>query len=177
MTATISKTTHRRGSMRTPAESAEREFDQKTIELSRVARVMAGGKRMRFRACVAIGDHKGQVGIGVAKAADVPLAISKAAAVARKRLIKVPIYEDTLPHAVYMKFGAAKVLLKPAPRGTGIIAGGAVRTVLELAGVPNVVSKMLGSKNKINNVKATISALSQSRQRAPRQADVDKGKL
>lgn len=169
MTATIAKAPQRRGARRSFPESAEREFDQKTIELSRVSRVMAGGKRMRFRACVAIGDHKGQVGIGVAKAADVPLAISKAVAIARKNLIRIPLYEDTLPHAVRTKFGAASVLLKPAPKGTGIIAGGAVRSVLELGGVPNVVSKMLGSKNKINNVKATILALSELQTRAPRQ--------
>jgi small subunit ribosomal protein S5 len=137
---------------------------------------MAGGKRMRFRACVAIGDHHGQVGMGVAKAADVPLAISKAVSEARKNLIRIPLFEDTIPHAVLVKFGAAMVLLKPASRGTGIIAGGAVRSVLELGGVPNVVSKMLGSKNKINNVKATIRALSQLRARTPRQTDGDKEK-
>lgn len=162
------RSSSRRGGGRGSADKEAHEFDQKTIELSRVARVMAGGKRMRFRAVVAIGDHKGQVGIGVAKAADVPLAISKAVAIASKNLIRVPIYEDTIPHVVNTKFGAAKVLLKPAPRGTGIIAGGAVRSILELAGVPNVASKMLGSKNKINNVKATIRAFSELRVRAPK---------
>jgi small subunit ribosomal protein S5 len=149
-------------------DSPEREFDQKTIELARVSRVMAGGKRMRFRACVAIGDRRGQVGVGVAKGADVSLAISKATAAARRRLVRIPLYEDTLPHEVRVKFKAATVLLKPAPRGTGIIAGGAVRSILELGGVPNVVSKMLGSKNKINNVKAAILALQALRPRAPR---------
>lgn len=121
---------------------------------------MAGGKRMRFRACVVIGDHKGRVGFGVAKGADVSLAINKAVAVAKKCVIRVPLYEDTIPHEVRTKFKAADVLLKPAPRGTGIIAGGAVRMTLDLAGVPNVASKILGSRNKINNVQATINALS-----------------
>jgi len=167
MNALTPKSSFRRGGHKSAASAETKEFDQKTIELSRVSRVMAGGKRMRFRACVAIGDRQGQVGIGVAKAADVPLAISKATAVARKNMIKIPLYEDTLPHAVNTRFGAAQVLLKPAPRGTGIIAGGAVRTVLELGGVPNVVSKMLGSKNKINNVKAALRGLSSLRVRPP----------
>ncbi len=144
------------------------EFDQKTIELSRVTRVMAGGKRMRFRACIVIGDRAGQVGVGLAKGADVSLAIAKATADAKKHLIRIPLFEDTIPHEVNMKFGAAKVLLKPAPRGTGIIAGGAVRSVLELGGVPNVVSKMLGSSNKVNNVRATIEALRDLKVRQPR---------
>lgn len=176
MTAATAKSSPRRSASRGGAEREEREFDQKTVELSRVSRVMAGGKRMRFRAVVAIGDHKGQVGIGVAKAADVPLAISKAVTIASKNLIRVPLYEDTIPHAVRSKFGAAEVLLKPASRGTGIIAGGAVRSILELGGVPNVVSKMLGSKNKINNVKATILALSSLRSRVAKQPDGTKEK-
>lgn len=158
----------RRGRGERGAEGAEREFDQKIIEIARVSRVMAGGKRMRFRCCVVIGDHKGQVGAGVAKGADVTLAISKAVADARKHLIHVPIYEETIPHDIRMKFGAADVLLKPAPRGTGIIAGGAVRSVLDLGGVPNVVSKMVGAKNKINNVRATMEALRRLRVRQPR---------
>src|SRR3989344_8596566 len=98
------RSSSRRGARRPASESQEREFDQKTVELSRVSRVMAGGKRMRFRAVVAIGDHKGQVGIGVAKAADVPLAISKAVTIASKHLIRVPLYEDTIPHAMRTKF-------------------------------------------------------------------------
>ena len=104
---------------------------------------------MRFRCCVVIGDNKGQVGVGVAKGADVTLAISKAVADAKKHIVRIPLYEDTIPHEVRMKYGAADVLLKPAPRGTGIIAGGAVRSVLDLGGVPNVVSKMLGAKNNV----------------------------
>lgn len=148
-----------RGGDRRGQNEADKEFDQKTIELSRVTRVMAGGKRMRFRACVAIGDRKGRVGIGLAKGADVSLAINKAVADAKKHLIMVPIFEETIPHEVRVKFKAADVLFKPAPRGTGIIAGGAVRVVLDLAGVPNVASKMLGSRNKVNNVQAAVRAL------------------
>ena len=135
------------------------EFDQKLIDIARVTRVMAGGKRMSFRACVVIGDRKGRVSSGLRKGTDVSIAINKAVRAAKKKLVKVNMVNETIPGEIREKFGAARVLLKPAPRGTGVIAGGAVRTVLELAGVKNVVSKMLGSHNKINNVKATIKAL------------------
>lgn len=147
------------GTKRTAAPREEREFDQSIIDIARVTRVMAGGKRMRFRACVVIGDHKGKVGSAVAKGADVTGAINKAVTKARKNLITVPIVNETIPHRVDVKLGAAKILIKPAPKGTGIIAGGAVRAVLDLAGVSNVVAKILGTNNKINNVKATIKAL------------------
>ena len=135
------------------------EFDQKLVDIARVTRVMAGGKRMSFRACIVIGDRKGQVGMGLCKGADVAIAINKAVKAAKKELIKVNIINDTIPSKVREKFGAAKVLLKPAPAGTGVIAGGAARAVLELAGIKNVVSKMMGSKSKVNNVKATLKAL------------------
>lgn len=138
----------------------EREFDQRILDLARVTRVTKGGKRMRFRACVVIGDKKGRVAQSVAKGMDVADAVNKAVSRAKKKMIRVPIVKGTLPHAVQIKFGAAQVLLKPAPEGTGVRAGGAVRVVLELAGVPNATAKMLGSKNKINNAKATIKALS-----------------
>jgi small subunit ribosomal protein S5 len=137
---------------------AEKEFDQRVIDLARVTRVMAGGKRMRFRACVAIGDKKGRCGIGLAKGADVTLAINKAVNRAHKNLVVVPIVRETIPHAIYIKEKSAKILLKPAPVGTGIKAGGAVRILLDLAGVPNVVSKILGTNNKINNVAAVLEA-------------------
>lgn len=137
------------------------DFEQIIIDIARVTRVMAGGKRMRFRACVVIGNKNGKVGSATAKGADVTLAVNKAATKARKLLISIPIINETIPHRVDCKFGAAKVLLKPAPKGTGIIAGGAVRSVLELAGISNVVAKSLGSTNKINNVGATILALKQ----------------
>ncbi len=135
------------------------DLDQQIIDIARVTRVMAGGKRMRFRACVAIGNKKGEVGIGMAKGADVSLAVNKAVNKARKNIIKVPIIRDTIPHEITYKYGAAKILLKPASRGRGVIAGGAVRTILELAGVKNVTSKILGTNNKVNNVKCAIEAL------------------
>jgi len=124
-----------------------------------VTRVTKGGKRMRFRALTVIGNRKGRVGFGLAKGLDVAGATSKATTQARKSLITVPLVNDTIPHPVEAKFAAARVLLKPAPKGTGVKAGGAVRVVLALAGVPNVTSKILGSSNKINNVKATFKAL------------------
>ena len=136
------------------------EWDQKVVELARVTRVTKGGKRMRFRACVLVGNRKGQVGLGVAKGADVSMAVNKATNQAQKRIIDVPIVGDsTIPHRITQKFGASIIMLKPAPKGSGIIAGGVVRLVLELAGVENVVSKTLGAKNKINNCKATLDAL------------------
>jgi small subunit ribosomal protein S5 len=137
----------------------ESDYEEKNLEINRVTRVTKGGKRMRFRALTVIGNRKGRVGFGVAKGLDVASATSKATAQARKSLITVPITNDTIPHPVDEKFAAARVLLKPAPKGTGVKAGGAVRVVLALAGVPNVTSKILGSSNKINNVKATFKAL------------------
>jgi len=137
----------------------EKEFNQQLIHLARVTRVMAGGKRMRFRAVVVIGDGKGRVGFGVAKGADVTIAITKAVKKAKKTLIKVPIVNNTIPHEIRIKYKAAKILLKPAPQGTGIRAGSAVRQVLDLAGIPNVVGKILGSKNKLVNVQAVMKAL------------------
>ena len=139
------------------------EFDQQMIDLARVTRVMAGGKRMRFRACVVIGDRKGRAGWAVAKAADVSQAIQKAVTRAKKDILSVSIAEGTIPHEVRVKFKAARLLLKPAKKGRGLIAGGVVRTVLDLAGIKDIVSKMYGSNNKINNVAATFLALSQLR--------------
>lgn len=141
------------------------EFDQKVLDLSRVTRVTAGGKRMRFRACVAIGDRKGRVAIGLAKGADVSLAISKATAQAKKSICVVPLRNETLPFDIEVKYKAAKLLLKPAPKGTGIIAGGVVRLILDLAGVPNVVGKMLGSSNRVTNARATMMAIEALRDR------------
>ncbi|RJR32021.1 30S ribosomal protein S5 [Candidatus Parcubacteria bacterium] len=137
----------------------EKEFEQSVIDIARVTRVMAGGKRMRFRACVAIGDKKGHVGIAIAKGADVTMAINKAVRQAKKKMISVPIINETIPHQIRWKYKAARILLKPAPKGTGVIAGGAVRTILDLAGISNVVAKILGTNNKISNVAATVQAL------------------
>lgn len=140
-------------------EREPREFEQKILELARVTRVTKGGKRMRFRACLIIGDRRGRVGMGVAKGGDVAMAVEKAFRKAKKALVTVPFHNETLPHVVDRKFAAARVLLKPAPQGTGLKCGGPVRVILELAGVPNAVSKVMGSKNKINNAKAVMLAL------------------
>ena len=148
----------------------ESEFDQVIIDIARVTRVMAGGKRMRFRVCLAIGDRKGRVGSAIAKGADVAIAVNKAFTKAKKNVINVPIINETVPHRVDVKLGAAKLLIKPAPKGTGIIAGGAVRVILDLAGVSNVVAKILGTNNKINNVKATMKALSTLKRIEPKLA-------
>ncbi|MBL8030106.1 MAG: 30S ribosomal protein S5 [Candidatus Doudnabacteria bacterium] len=140
-------------------EARERsEFDQKTVEVKRVTRVTSGGKRMRFRALVVIGDHKGRVGMGLRKGADVSESVNKAVNAAKKNLIQLPLVNETIPHGISVKYKSSKLMLKPARPGTGVIAGGAVRQVFELAGVKNVVSKMLGSNNKVNNIKAVFEA-------------------
>ena len=146
----------RRRDSEVPAES---DYEEKNLEVARVTRVTKGGKRMRFRVLSVIGNHKGRVGFGLAKGLDVAAATGKATTQARKSLINVPLVNETIPHAVQSKFAAAVVLLKPAPKGTGIKAGGPVRSVLELAGIPNISAKILGGKNKINNVKAVFVAL------------------
>lgn len=144
-------------------ERAPREFEQKILDLARVTRVTSGGKRMSFRCALVIGDKKGKVGMGVAKGGDVQIAIEKAYKQAKKHVFTVPLVEGTIPHAVLVKFGSAVVLLKSAPKGTGLKSGGAVRMVLEFAGVPNAISKILNSSNKINIAKATLEALKQLR--------------
>lgn len=136
------------------------EFDQKVVEVSRVTRVTSGGKRMRFRALVVIGDHKGKVGMGLKKGADFSESVNKAVNAAKKNMISLPLVNETIPHGLNIKYKSASLMLKPAKPGTGVIAGGAIRSVMELAGVKNVVSKMLGSNNKVNNVKAVFSAFS-----------------
>jgi small subunit ribosomal protein S5 len=135
------------------------EFEQKIIHIARVTRVMKGGKRMRFRACVAVGNKAGKVGIGLAKSADVTAAITKAVDQAKKKIVNVQIIKGTIAHELNHKFGAAKVMLKPTKQGTGIIAGGSVRIILELAGIKNIVGKILGTNNPVNNVKCTVEAL------------------
>jgi small subunit ribosomal protein S5 len=146
---------------RKPREKREpQEFEQQIVDLARVTRVTKGGKQLSFRATILIGDKKGRVGYGVEKGADVQIAVNKALKQAKKNLITVPIINETIPHRVEAKFKAGKVLIKPAPQGSGIIAGSAVRTVLELAGVPNASAKMTGkTNNKITNIKATFDAL------------------
>lgn len=136
-----------------------KEFEEKIISLDRVTRVVKGGRRFRFRATMVVGDGKGRVGVGVGKGGDVQAAISKASAKARKEMIEVKMRGTTIPHDVLVDFGSAKILLKPASDGTGVIAGGAVRSVVEVAGIKNLLTKSLGSNNKINNAYATIKAL------------------
>lgn len=140
------------------------DMDQRILEIARVTRVMAGGKRMNFRACVALGEKKkNRIGVGVGKGADVTIAINKAVNRAKKALITVPIVNDTIPHEVREKYGAARLVFKPARKGRGVIAGGVTRVILELAGVKNITSKLLGSNNKINNARCTIKALASLR--------------
>lgn len=139
------------------------EFEQRLVDIARVTRVMAGGKRLRFRACVVIGNLNGRVGWGIAKGADVSIAINKAVAKAKKQMIDVNTYKNTIGHEVKKKFKAAIVYLKPAPEGRGVIAGGVMRDVLELAGIKDVIAKMYGSNSKVNNVRAAFEALSDLR--------------
>jgi small subunit ribosomal protein S5 len=139
----------------------EKQFDERMVNIDRVARVVKGGRRFRFRALVVIGDHKGKVGIGIAKGADVTAAVSKATDVAKKRLIKIDMYKGTVPHEAEAKVSGARILIKPASAGTGLIAGGVVRTILEVAGISDALSKSLGSTNKANIAYATLEALQQ----------------
>ena len=147
------------------------EFEQHIADLARVTRVTSGGKQLSFRACVLIGDRKGRVGYGVEKGKDVQIAVEKAVKHAEKNIIRVPMLHETIPHQVRAKFKAAKLILKPAPKGSGIIAGSVIRTILELAGVPNASAKMLGkTNNKITNIKATFEALQSFKPEAVRKA-------
>jgi small subunit ribosomal protein S5 len=134
-------------------------LNDKLVYINRVAKVVKGGKRLRFSALTVTGDAAGHVGIGVGKANEVPEAISKAGAVARKNLIQVALRGTTIPHEIQVKYGAAKILLKPAAPGTGVIAGGSIRAVLESAGVKDVLTKSMGSSNRINVARATLLAL------------------
>jgi small subunit ribosomal protein S5 len=135
------------------------EFDQKVIDIARVTRVVKGGKRFSFRTTVVIGDKKGRVGVGVAKGPDMKISTEKSFAQAKKNLVKVSFTGNTVPYQVEQKVGSAHVLIKPAVKGRGIVAGGAVRAVMNLVGVRDISAKMLGSKNKLSNARATIKAL------------------
>ena len=139
------------------------DLTDKLVYINRVAKVVKGGKRLSFSALVVTGDGNGHVGLGVGKANEVPAAINKAGAIARKNLIKVPLAGTTIPHEITVKFGAAKVLMKPASPGTGIIAGGSIRPLLEVAGIKDILTKSLGSSNHINMAKAALLALSKLR--------------
>ena len=143
------------------APEAPKEFEENVINIDRVARVVKGGRRFRFKALVVVGNRKDKVGVGVAKGADVQTAIAKAADVAKKNLITIPLQGDTIPHEMEVKISGAHVLIKPAAPGTGIIAGGVVRAVIEVTGIKNLLSKSLGSTNKVNIAYATVDALNQ----------------
>lgn len=132
---------------------------EKVVSINRVAKVVRGGRRFSFTAVIVAGDQKGKVGVGIGRANEVPEAIRKGATIARRNMITVPLREGTLPHPITHDFGAARVMLKPAAPGTGVIAGGGVRAILEAAGVRNVLTKSLGSNNVVNVVRATIQAL------------------
>lgn len=137
-------------------------FVERLIKISRVSKVTKGGKKLSFRAIVVIGDENGQVGVGVAKASDVVNAFKKAKSDGRKNLIKVPITKSlSIPHDVKGSYGACKIIMRPSIEGSGVIAGGAVRTVLEVAGIKNVIAKQLGSDNLLNNARAAVCALGQ----------------
>ena len=169
----------RRPQGRRPARPrAASEFEEKVLDIARVTRVVAGGKRFRFRATVALGDRKGRVGIGVAKGNDVAQAIAKAAHQAKKSLVIVPIVKGTIPREVTVKYKAAKIFLKPAPSGRGINAGGAVRVLSDLAGISDIIAKSLSrTSNKINTARATLEAfkeLSRSKREIPSYGSVSR---
>ena len=145
------------------AKGEKQELKEKVVNVSRVAKVVKGGRTFRFSVLVVVGDEKGRVGVGTGKSAEVPEAIKKATDDAKKNLVEVSLVNGTLPHEYTTTFGSSKVILKPAPEGTGVIAGGAVRPVLELAGVKNVTAKTLGSRNSRNVVYATLKALKEMR--------------
>ncbi len=139
------------------------QWTEKVVQVRRVTKVVKGGKRLSFRVITIVGDGEGKVGVGVGKSADVVGAIQKGMSDARKNLIDVPIVDTTIPHPVTSRFGSASVLVKPARQGTGVIAGGAVRIVLEAAGIKNATAKCLGSKSPLNNARAAVQALQELR--------------
>ena len=151
---------------RNDRSAEEKMFDEQTVSIDRVSRTVKGGRRLRFKALVVVGDRKNRVGVGVSKGRDVQQAIEKATNIAKKSMSTVPIENGTIPHEVELKFGASRVLLKPAAPGTGIIAGGVVRTIVGVTSVKNLISKSIGSTNKVNVAYTTIKALDSLKPRA-----------
>lgn len=149
----------RRDDRRNMRDETPKEFEEVVINIDRVARVVKGGRRFRFKALVVVGNRKDKVGVGVSKGADVQTAIAKATDVAKKHMITIPVVNETIPHDMEVKLSGAQVLIKPAAPGTGIIAGGVVRSVISVTGIRNMLSKSLGSTNKVNIAYATIEAL------------------
>ncbi len=148
-----------RGPRRDQAPQEPKQFEELVINIDRVSRVVKGGRRFRFKALVVVGDRKSRVGVGVAKGADVQMAVQKATDIAKKNLITIPLVNETIPHENEVKYSGARVLLKPAAPGTGIIAGGVVRSIIGVTGIRNLLSKSLNSTNKVNIAYATIEAL------------------
>jgi small subunit ribosomal protein S5 len=147
-------------------QQAPGEFEEKIVQINRVSKKTKGGNKVGFSALTVVGDRKGKVGVGLGKAPDVASAIRKGISQAKKHMIAVPLVNGTIPFRIDMKLGAAKIMLKPAPPGSGIIAGGAVRNVVSAAGIVNISSKMLGTTNKISNIYATLQALKQISEQA-----------
>ena len=148
---------------RKPRIEEKDEFDKKLLEVRRVTKVVKGGRTMRFSALVVVGDKKGRVGMGTAKASEVPMAVEKATKAAKKNLVNVPVVNGTVPYETIGKFSTTRVIIMPSKAGTGVIAGGAARSVFELAGYTDITSKIHGSTNKINTVRATLNALKDMR--------------
>ena len=149
----------RRDDRRNQAPEAPKEFEELVLNIDRVSRVVKGGRRFRFKALVVVGNRKDKVGVGVAKGGDVQAAVAKATDVAKKHLVTLPLNGETIPHDSEVKYSGARVLIKPAAPGTGIIAGGVVRTIIGVTGISNLLTKSLGSNNKVNIAYATIEAL------------------
>lgn len=156
---------------RNDARKEEKEFEEELLQIDRVTRVVKGGRRLRFRATVVIGDKKGRVGFGVDKAVEVPQAIQKAVRNAKKNLVRVPMVNGTIPHEVKMKFKSGKVMIMPAKSGTGVIAGGAMRKIADLAGIEDLLGKNIGTNNKITSGKAMIEALKSLKKPLPKKKE------
>jgi len=170
----MAKTTTSNRQRRERRQREPSEFEETTISVDRVTRVVKGGRRLRFRATVVIGDKKGRVGLGIGKANEVRSAVQKATKIAKRNMIRIPLVHGTIPHEVDLKFKAARIRLLPASEGTGIIAGGALRIVLEHAGVRDVLGKRFGTSNKLVNAQAVMLALEKLREPKTRLVDHDK---